>query len=390
MRDGVPGLRDGRGDGGLARELLPLASPIMDHVHQRFLQHFVEQDVVGHMEADLDDDAARPRAPARGDRLRRPRRLHAADRGGGRGGGGRRRRALRRGGRGHAARRRARDQDDRRRGDGRRLRRRRRSSTGPSASRQLHDRARRCRASASTTARRSTATATTTAARSTSPRASARARPAARCSSRARSSRPPGAHLEFERSARCELKGFGEPTELFLARAGERRWLTTCSSACAPTGLLAAGRRRASCCSPAGATRSACSTSPSRLGAARSRALHVNYGLRDGGRRRRGALPRAVRAARRRARGRTAPRGPTTRGNLQAWARDVRYARGGAARGRRRRSCAAGHTATDQAETVLYRLAASPGRRALLGMRAARRAASCARCSTVTREETGA
>ena len=33
---------------------------------------------------------------------------------------------------------------------------------------------------------------------------------------------------------------------------------------------------------------------------------------------------------------------------------------------------AAGHTASDQVETVLYRLAASPGRRALLGMRAAR------------------
>jgi len=30
----------------------------MDQVHQRYLQHFVEQDVVGHMEADLDGDAA--------------------------------------------------------------------------------------------------------------------------------------------------------------------------------------------------------------------------------------------------------------------------------------------------------------------------------------------
>jgi adenylate cyclase len=41
---------------GLAGELLPLASPIMDHVHQRFLQHFVEQDVIGHMEADLEGE----------------------------------------------------------------------------------------------------------------------------------------------------------------------------------------------------------------------------------------------------------------------------------------------------------------------------------------------
>ena len=38
----------------LARDLLPLASPIMDYIHQRFLQHFVEQDVVGHMEMDLE------------------------------------------------------------------------------------------------------------------------------------------------------------------------------------------------------------------------------------------------------------------------------------------------------------------------------------------------
>jgi adenylate cyclase len=40
----------------LTRRLLPLSSPVMDHVHQRYLQHFVEQDVVGHMESDLDGD----------------------------------------------------------------------------------------------------------------------------------------------------------------------------------------------------------------------------------------------------------------------------------------------------------------------------------------------
>jgi adenylate cyclase len=53
MRDGVPGLEMAEEMQGLAGELLPLASPIMDHVHQRFLQHFVEQDVIGHMESDL-------------------------------------------------------------------------------------------------------------------------------------------------------------------------------------------------------------------------------------------------------------------------------------------------------------------------------------------------
>jgi adenylate cyclase len=56
MRDGVPGLEIAEEMEGLARELLPLASPIMDHLHQRFLQHFLEQDVIGHMEADVDED----------------------------------------------------------------------------------------------------------------------------------------------------------------------------------------------------------------------------------------------------------------------------------------------------------------------------------------------
>ena len=55
MRDGVPGLEMAEEMQALSGELLPFASPIMNHIHQRFLAHFVEQDVIGHMEADLDD-----------------------------------------------------------------------------------------------------------------------------------------------------------------------------------------------------------------------------------------------------------------------------------------------------------------------------------------------
>jgi adenylate cyclase len=56
MREGVPGLEMAEEMEHLARDLLPLTSPIMDYVHQRFLQHYVEQDVVGHMEMDLDQE----------------------------------------------------------------------------------------------------------------------------------------------------------------------------------------------------------------------------------------------------------------------------------------------------------------------------------------------
>ena len=55
IRDGVPGLEIAEEMESLARELLPLASPMMDHIHQRFLAHYVEQDVVGHMETDLEE-----------------------------------------------------------------------------------------------------------------------------------------------------------------------------------------------------------------------------------------------------------------------------------------------------------------------------------------------
>jgi adenylate cyclase len=57
MRSGSDGMEMADEMLALTRELLPLSSPVMDQVHQRYLQHFVEQDVVGHMESDLDGDA---------------------------------------------------------------------------------------------------------------------------------------------------------------------------------------------------------------------------------------------------------------------------------------------------------------------------------------------
>ena len=121
--------------------------------------------------------------------------------------------------------------------------------------------------------------------------------------------------------------------------------------------LLSGGPRLRLPARPRGADRG-------RTGDARST---VDYGLRDVGRRGRGALRGAVRAARRDAR-RPPPAPARGAGNLQAWARDARYA--AAARLADGGDVAAGHTASDQVETVLYRLAASPGRRALLGMAA--------------------
>ena len=57
MREGVPGTQIAEQMGGLASEILPFVAPLMNYVHGRFLAHFVEQDVIGHMEAELDGSA---------------------------------------------------------------------------------------------------------------------------------------------------------------------------------------------------------------------------------------------------------------------------------------------------------------------------------------------
>jgi tRNA(Ile)-lysidine synthase len=94
-------------------------------------------------------------------------------------------------------------------------------------------------------------------------------------------------------------------------------------------------------------------------------ALHVNYGLRDSA-----AEDEAHCAAlcERLGAGFEVRRPRRREGNLQAWARDERYAEATRLALATDALVAVGHTATDQVETVLYRLAASPGRRALLGM----------------------
>jgi len=105
------------------------------------------------------------------------------------------------------------------------------------------------------------------------------------------------------------------------------------------------------------------------LGPGPVRALHVNYGLRDAAAQDEarcselsaslGVELTVVRAAQ---------DGPRPAGNLQAWARELRYSRARAMAEELGGLYAAAHTSSDQVETILYRLAASPGRRALLGM----------------------
>ncbi|HEX7609869.1 MAG TPA: adenylate cyclase regulatory domain-containing protein [Solirubrobacteraceae bacterium] len=57
MRAGVPSVDIAEEMEGLTREVLPFAAPFMNYLHGRLLSHFVEQDMIGHMEADLGQEA---------------------------------------------------------------------------------------------------------------------------------------------------------------------------------------------------------------------------------------------------------------------------------------------------------------------------------------------
>jgi tRNA(Ile)-lysidine synthase len=105
-------------------------------------------------------------------------------------------------------------------------------------------------------------------------------------------------------------------------------------------------------------------------GAGAIRALHVDYGLRgaasDGDREHCVVLCERLGVAL------EVQRAGAPSGNTQGWARKLRYAAGAeavAALGPGAR-LVAGHTISDQVETILYRLSVSPGRRALRGMEA--------------------
>jgi adenylate cyclase len=52
IRDAVPELEMAEEMGELAADVLPLAAPLTEYLHRRYLSFYVEQDVVGHMEAD--------------------------------------------------------------------------------------------------------------------------------------------------------------------------------------------------------------------------------------------------------------------------------------------------------------------------------------------------
>jgi adenylate cyclase len=57
MRAGVSSVEIAEEMEGLTREVLPFAAPFMNYLHGRLLAHFVEQDIIGHVEAGVGAEA---------------------------------------------------------------------------------------------------------------------------------------------------------------------------------------------------------------------------------------------------------------------------------------------------------------------------------------------
>jgi len=53
MQEEVPPLEIAEEMGSLAADVLPVTGPLMEYMHNRYLRFYIEQDVVGHMEADI-------------------------------------------------------------------------------------------------------------------------------------------------------------------------------------------------------------------------------------------------------------------------------------------------------------------------------------------------
>jgi adenylate cyclase len=53
IRDGVPPVEMAEDMERMASEMIPTVAPVLEYIHGRYLRFYMEQDVVGHMEADL-------------------------------------------------------------------------------------------------------------------------------------------------------------------------------------------------------------------------------------------------------------------------------------------------------------------------------------------------
>jgi adenylate cyclase len=58
MREGISSVEIADEMEDLVRELIPFVVPLMSYIHNRYLAHFVEQDVIGHMDSELAEISA--------------------------------------------------------------------------------------------------------------------------------------------------------------------------------------------------------------------------------------------------------------------------------------------------------------------------------------------